>query len=58
LTTTIAYLKSDLFKSEAEDNDSYAGIGHVGTFKKVAWFLVDLAEKEIKHGDKEAFTTW
>ncbi|KAF8238046.1 hypothetical protein L208DRAFT_1375358 [Tricholoma matsutake] len=54
----VAYLKSDLFKSEAEDNDSYAGIHHIGTFKKVAQFLVDLAEKEIKHGDKEAFTVW
>ncbi|KAF8225299.1 hypothetical protein L208DRAFT_1380680 [Tricholoma matsutake] len=52
------YLKSDLFKSEAEDNDSYAGIHHVATFKNLAQFLMDLAEKEIKHGDKEAFTTW
>jgi hypothetical protein len=62
--TAIAYLKSDLFKPDAEDSDhdndsqAYAGIRHVGNFKKVARFLVDLAEKEIKHGEKEVFTSW
>ena len=31
---------------------------HICTFKNVAQFLVDLAAKEIKHSDKEAFTMW
>jgi hypothetical protein len=56
----IAYLKSDLFKLDANHDSSsqYAGIRHVDTFKTVAQFLVDLAEKEIKFGAKDAFTTW
>ena len=31
---------------------------HIDTFKTVAHFLVDLAEKEIKFGGKEVFTRW
>jgi hypothetical protein len=37
---------------------SYAGIRHVEAFKTVARFLVDVAEKEIKFGEKEAFIVW
>jgi hypothetical protein len=60
----LAYLKSDLFKSDnievhaTGSDSSYAGIRHVKTFKVVARFLVDLAEKEIKFGEKEVFTVW
>jgi hypothetical protein len=54
----LAYLKSDLFTSDDIDDSSYAGIRHVKTFKTVARFLVDLAEKEIKFGGKDAFTVW
>ncbi|KAF8227875.1 hypothetical protein L208DRAFT_1379599 [Tricholoma matsutake] len=42
------YLKSDLFKSDNNDDSSYTGIHHVDTFKIVAQFLVDLTKKEIK----------
>jgi hypothetical protein len=54
----IAYIKSDLFKSETKDDSSYAGIHHVDTFKIVAQFLVDLPQKEIKYGAKDAFIQW
>ena len=54
----VAYLKSDLFKSTDDSSSQYAGIHHIDTFKTVAHFLVDLAEKEIKFGGKEAFIRW
>jgi hypothetical protein len=56
----VAYLRSDLFKSnyDSELLSQYVGIRHVATFKAVARFLVELAEKEIKFGGKEAFTRW
>lgn len=54
----LAYLKADLFKSDDIHDSSYVGICHVKTFKTVACFLVDLAEKEIKFGGKDAFTVW
>ena len=45
--------------SEDSDGSSqFAGIRHVDTFKTIARFLADLAEKEIKFGGKEEFTRW
>ena len=58
LNVLLAYLKSDLFKSDDIHDSSYTGIRHVKTFKTVAHFLVDLAEKEIKFGEKDVFTVW
>jgi hypothetical protein len=31
---------------------------HISTFKKVTLFLVETAEKEILHGNKDEFTRW
>lgn len=38
--------------------DPFSGIRHVRTFKEVAIFLVDVAEKEINFGHKPAFLIW
>ena len=39
-------------------SQQYAGILHVETFKNVARFLADMAEKEVKFGGKDVFTRW
>jgi hypothetical protein len=57
----IAYLQSDLFRRDLAPQASGSGmedILHISTFKKVTVFLVETAEKEILHGNKDEFTRW
>ncbi|KAF9477045.1 hypothetical protein BDN70DRAFT_811256 [Pholiota conissans] len=55
------YLQSDLFEPNPpamEIQNGFEGIRHVATFKKVARYLLSMAEKEIRHGSKPLLTKW
>ena len=52
------YLKSDLFRVDPSPLAGMEGIRHVSTFKTVTKFLLEVAVKEILHGDRKEFTQW
>ncbi|KAF7760558.1 hypothetical protein Agabi119p4_11234 [Agaricus bisporus var. burnettii] len=54
------HISSAFFKCQPAPNGhpDYAGIHNLAAFKRVASFLTNIAEKEIKHGHKAELTMW